>query len=76
MYKQKMFDERGKKKLQLGWTTTQGNKAIFVSDMKEQFEKGLINIECKQLLQQMQMFVENSGKMGNKRGNTEKTTMI
>lgn len=72
MYKQKMFDERGKKKLQLGWTTTQGNKAIFVSDMKEQFEKGLINIECKQLLQQMQMFVENSGKMGNKRGNTEK----
>ncbi len=72
MYKQKLFDERGKKKLQLGWTTTQGNKAIFVSDMKEQFEKGLINIECKQLLQQMQMFVENSGKMGNKRGNTEK----
>lgn len=72
MYKQKMFDERGKKKLQLGWTTTQSNKAIFISDFKEQFEKGLINIECKQLLQQMQMFIENSGKLGNKRGNTEK----
>ena len=72
IYKQKMFDERGKKKLQLGWTTTQSNKAIFISDFKEQFEKGLINIECKQLLQQMQLFVENSGKLGNKRGNTEK----
>ncbi|MFJ7371674.1 terminase large subunit domain-containing protein, partial [Lysinibacillus sp. NPDC098008] len=72
MYKQKLFDERGKRKLQLGWTTTQGNKAIFISDMKEQFEKSLVNIECKQLLQQMQLFIENSGKMGNKRGNTEK----
>jgi len=72
MYKQKIFDERGKKKLQLGYMTTEKTKAIMISDFKEQFEKGLINIECKQLLQQMQMFIENNGKLGNKRGNTEK----
>lgn len=43
-----------------------------ISDFKEQFEKNLINIECKQLLQQMQMFIENNGKLDNKRGNTDK----
>lgn len=72
MYKQKIFDERGKKKLQLGYMTTEKTKAIMISDFKEQFEKNFINIECKTTLQQMQMFVENNGKLGNKRGNTEK----
>lgn len=71
LFKQKTFDERGKKKLQLGFTTTEKSKAIMISDFKEQFEKGLINIECITTLQQMQMFVENSGKMGNKRGNSD-----
>ncbi|OXS74978.1 hypothetical protein B1B04_08840 [Lysinibacillus sp. KCTC 33748] len=72
MYKQKIFDERGKKKLQLGYMTTDKTKAIMISDFKESFEKGLINIECNHTLQQMQMFVETNGQLGNKRGNTEK----
>lgn len=71
MYKMKTFDERGKKKLQIGFITSEKTKAIMISDFKEQFELGLINIECKQSLQQMQMFVENNGKLGNKRGNSD-----
>lgn len=71
LMKQKTFDQRGKKKMELGFTTTEKTKAIMISDFKEQFEKGLINIECKQTLQQMQMFVETNGKMGNKRGNSD-----
>lgn len=71
MYKMKTFDERGKKKLQIGFITSEKTKAIMITDMKEQFELGLINIECKVTLQQMQMFVETNGKLGNKRGNSD-----
>jgi len=71
MYKMKSFDVKGKKKLQIGYTTTENSKAIMISDMKEQFEKGLVNIECKHTLQQMQMFIEINGKLGNKRGSSD-----
>ncbi|WP_449619969.1 DNA packaging protein [Robertmurraya sp. Marseille-Q9965] len=70
LFKQKMFDSRtGKKKTQLGFTTTAQTKSVLISDFKENFEKGLILIECKESLQQMQLFVENAnGSMGNKKG--------
>ncbi|WP_066174671.1 terminase large subunit domain-containing protein [Bacillus marinisedimentorum] len=68
LYKQKMFDQRGKKKMQLGFMTTNASKSVLISDYKEQFETGLYNIECKETLQQMQIFQENEGKMGNKKG--------
>lgn len=68
LYKQKIFDQKGKKKMQLGFMTTNATKAIMISDFKEQFECGLISIECKETLSQMQIFQENEGKMGNKRG--------
>jgi hypothetical protein len=69
LYKQRIFDERGKRKLQLGWQTTTANKAIMISDFKEQFEKGMILINCKETLQQMQIFIELNNKLSNKRGN-------
>jgi hypothetical protein len=70
LYKQKIFDVKtGKKKPQLGFTTTAQSKSVLISDYKEQFEKGLILIECKETLQQMQLFIENTnGSMGNKKG--------
>ncbi|QNG59429.1 DNA packaging protein [Bacillus sp. PAMC26568] len=68
LYKMKTFDQRGKKKMQLGFMTTVASKSILISDGKEQFETGLINIECKETLQQMQIFQESDGKMGNKKG--------
>lgn len=69
LYKQKMFDERGKKKMQLGFMTTSATKSILISDFKEAFERGFINIECRETLQQMQIYQENAnGSMGNKRG--------
>ncbi len=68
LYKQKMFDQKGKKKMQLGFMTTVASKSVLISDFKEQFERGLINIECKETLQQMQIFQESDGKMGNKKG--------
>lgn len=69
LYKQKMFNERGRQQMQLGFMTTAQSKSILISDFKEQFERGLINLECRESLQQMQIFQENpNGSMGNKRG--------
>lgn len=68
LLKQKVFDQRGKTKLQLGWTTTNITKSIMISDFKEQFERGLVNIHCKETLQQMQIFQEENGRMNNKKG--------
>lgn len=69
LYKQKMFNERGRKTMQIGFMTTAQSKSVLISDFKEQFERGLMNIECRETLQQMQIYQENpNGSMGNKRG--------
>jgi len=69
LYKQKLYDQKsGKKKPQLGWTQTAVSKGIMVEDLREHFEKGLILINCRETLQQMQIYQELDGKMGNKKG--------
>ncbi|MBT2680157.1 DNA packaging protein [Bacillus sp. ISL-35] len=69
LLKQKVFDQKGKKKLQLGYMTTNTTKPILINDMKENFELGLINIECVDTLEEMKIYQDNNGKMGNKKGN-------
>lgn len=68
LYKMKQFDERGKKKLKLGWLSTAQTKTHGISMLRQNFETGMINIECKTLLEQMTIYVEQDGKLGNKRG--------
>jgi hypothetical protein len=68
LLKQKVFDQKGKKKLQLGFMTTNTTKPILINDFKESFELGLINIECVDTLEEMKIYQETNGKMGNKKG--------
>ena len=68
MYKQKMFDEYGKRKLQLGYFTSKVNKAKLINDFKEQFELDLILMNDSNTLEQMKIFQDVDGKMGNIRG--------
>ena len=68
LLKQKVFDQRGKRKMQLGFQTTNVTKPIIINDMKEMFELGLINIECIRTLEEMKIYQEKNGKMGNKKG--------
>lgn len=69
LLKQKVFDQKGKRKLQLGFMTTNTTKPIIINDLKENFELGLININCVQTLEEMKIYQEDSnGKMGNKKG--------
>lgn len=69
LLKQRIFNEKGKKKTQLGFQTTNVTKPILINDMKENFELGFINIECIETLEEMKIYQENNGKMGNKKGN-------
>ncbi|USK86171.1 terminase large subunit domain-containing protein [Peribacillus asahii] len=68
LLKQKVFDQKGKRKLQLGFQTTTVTKPIIINNMKESFELGMINIEDIQTLEEMKIYQDNNGKMGNKRG--------
>ncbi|KOP64096.1 DNA packaging protein [Bacillus sp. FJAT-18019] len=76
LYKHKTFDQKGNKKFALGWLTTDKTKAIMISDYKESFEKGLILVNDKETLQQMILFIEINGKMGNKRGANNHDDMV
>lgn len=75
MYKQKIFD-MGKKKLQLGFMTTNTTKEILITDFKEHFEKGLIQVHCKETLEQMQIYLETNGKMNNKKGSENHDDLV
>lgn len=69
IYKMKVFDQQsGRTRRRLGWDTTNKSKAIMISDLKEQFEESLILVNCVETLEQLQIYIEDSGKMGNKRG--------
>lgn len=69
LYKHKTFDDRGKKKLELGWVTSPTTKTKAIHDLKEEFEKGLILVNDKETLEQMKIFIEREkGKMGNIEG--------
>jgi len=69
LLKQKVFNERGtKKKMQLGFQTTNVTKSILISDMKENFELNFINIECIETLEEMKIYQDVNNKLGNKQG--------
>lgn len=76
LYKMKTFDERGKKKLKLGFLTTETSKKIAISSFRQNFETGMININCKTLLEQMSIYVLRDGKMGNKRGDNNHDDLV
>ncbi|WP_233277812.1 DNA packaging protein [Paenibacillus durus] len=65
LFKHRHFD-KGKTRLQLGWSSNTVTKNKAVTDAKEMFECQLIKIECKETLKQMQTFIEKDNKMENK----------
>ncbi|MGE7217154.1 DNA packaging protein [Priestia koreensis] len=67
LLKQKTFDQKGKKQLQLGFMTTTATKPVIINDLKENFELGMVNIHSIQTLEEMKIYEENNGKLGNRR---------
>ncbi|MBE2939098.1 DNA packaging protein, partial [Anoxybacillus flavithermus] len=60
----------------LGFQTTNVTKPIIIHDMKEMFELGLINIECVRTLEEMKIYQEKNGKMGNKKGQNNHDDLV
>ncbi|MEK4759615.1 DNA packaging protein [Viridibacillus sp. FSL E2-0187] len=76
LLKQKIFNEKGKKIRQLGFMTTTVTKPILINDMKEHFEVGLINIQCLEALNEMKIYQDDNGKMGNKKGKNNHDDLV
>ena len=76
LLKQKVFNQAGKRKMQLGFQTTNVTKPIIINDMKEMFELGMINIECVRTLEEMKIYQEKNGKMGNKKGQNNHDDLV
>lgn len=76
MHKHKMFDERGKRKRQIGFKTTNKSKTLIINDLKEMFEEGEVLFQSKQLLEEMKTFVaDNKGGTGALRGRKDDRVM-
>ena len=68
MYKEKLFNATtGKRQFKLGLYISQSNKERLVEDFKRHFEEGYLLIECKRSLDEMKIFQESDGKIGNKK---------
>lgn len=62
MYKYKSYDEFKRTIWQVGFDTNAKSKSLAVNDMREWFDKGLIDIQSNELLEEMKVFVaENNG---------------
>ncbi len=62
MYKSKSYDEFKRTIWKVGYDTTQKTKSLAVNDMREWFDKGLIDIQSYDLLEEMKTFVaEDNG---------------
>ncbi|MHA6251957.1 DNA packaging protein [Oceanobacillus sp. CAU 1775] len=68
LYKEKLFDQKGKRRSQLGFTTSHTSKPVLLEKFKEAFELGYILINDVETLQQMQIYQNVNNKMGNKQG--------
>ena len=58
----------GRKTLEIGWNTDNVSKSKLIQDFKEAFEEGIILINDRETLQEMQIYMERNGKLGNVRG--------
>jgi len=67
--KTKKWDKTtGRKTLEIGWNTDNVSKSKLIQDFKEAFEEGIILINDRETLQEMQIYMERNGKLGNVRG--------
>ena len=69
MTKYKTYDQFNRTVWYVGFDTNNKTKSIIVNDCREWFEKGLIKINSRDILEEMKVFVsDDGGKMGAIRG--------
>lgn len=69
MMKYKTYDTRGKAVVKVGFDTNAKTKGMIINDLRELFEKGQIQLNSKEILEEMKVFVVNdNGSMSAMRG--------
>lgn len=64
MYKYKSYDEKsGKRKRKVGWETNKASKPMIISNMQEMFEKNVVLLNSKALMEEMKLFQMIGDKM-------------
>lgn len=67
--KTKKFDKiTGRKRWEHGWYNDSVSKTKLVNDGREFLETGMAIVNCRETLEQMQIYTESKGSFGNKRG--------
>lgn len=67
--KTKKFDKiTGRRRWEHGWYNDNISKTKLVNDGREALETGMAIVNCRETLEQMQIYTENNGSYGNKRG--------
>ncbi|NMM65542.1 terminase [Clostridium sp. P21] len=75
MVKYKSYDEFNRPKYEVGFDTNTKTKSLIINDFIELFEKRLMVINSERLLQEMQVFVAENGKMGAISGSHDDSVM-
>lgn len=75
MVKYKSYDQFNRPKFEVGFDTNSKTKSLIINDFIELFEKRLIVINSERLLQEMQVFVSQNGKMGAISGSHDDSVM-
>lgn len=75
--KMKKFDKiRGMKTWDYGFYTDNISKSKLINDFKEAFETGMVIVNDKETLDEMRIYVEKDGKMGNVKGSKNHDDLV
>lgn len=76
MTKYVTYDERNKAIWKVGFDTNSKTKTLVINDLREWFEKGMILIQSKDLLEEMKVYIANeNGSMGAINGSNDDLVM-
>ncbi|MCR1933876.1 terminase [Clostridium tepidum] len=75
MTKYKSYDQFNKLVWNVGFDTNSKTKSLIINDLIELFEKNQLKINSERLLQEMQVFVSENGKMGAVSGSHDDSVM-
>lgn len=75
--KTKKFDKiTGRRRWEHGWYNDSVSKTKLVNDGREAFETGMVLLNCQETLEQMQIYTDNRGSFGNKKGDKNHDDLV
>ncbi|MHC1746941.1 MAG: hypothetical protein AB9856_00955 [Cellulosilyticaceae bacterium] len=75
MVRYRSFDDYGKQIIQIGFSTDAKSKGLVINNLREKFEKGIIQINSDIILEEMSYYQCNNGKFGAISGRHDDTIM-